>query len=450
MLNASAATIPRSAVTRIDFSPQLSTKVSSSNCEDIIASLGADGAHIQIKDLAEPFPIHNADTESYLQSIPMRSDIDREENTILATEASMSSPRRKKRRRRTAAQIDRKYRCTYPGCTKAYGSEGSLTQHQRLKHIQSSCNPSTRKNLMDSTTYASLHINPESLLVPTASPINCQSHRNVKIRPAIKDEMLQFLVGSNQSHPDYKFTKTDQHSLSLKPNMRSRSNSLPLRLSNGLYLTPSGSIPQGSGGLEPTDHTPSTSWQRPPVRIKARSRSECFMNDRYADSQFMYAASQPNNSKSFKCTESTLHPIRSEFSSHKVQHIENPENALDSAILSTLVDDNYQQGNHESLSPPYDINDGVMIDYRSSPRFQATKGSRIITGMDIAKEANPDDPDIVIDISDFEDLAVFSLDPCNLSIDPSQVDSDSGSFKVGMELENLTVTTESTFGFDLR
>ncbi|CAK4632333.1 unnamed protein product [Aphanomyces euteiches] len=41
---------------------------------------------------------------------------------------------KKKRRRRTAAQIDRKYVCTYAGCKKAYGSEGSLTQHMRLKH----------------------------------------------------------------------------------------------------------------------------------------------------------------------------------------------------------------------------------------------------------------------------------------------------------------------------
>lgn len=42
----------------------------------------------------------------------------------------------KKRRRRTAAQIDRKFACAFPGCAKAYGSEGSLTQHQRLKHPQ--------------------------------------------------------------------------------------------------------------------------------------------------------------------------------------------------------------------------------------------------------------------------------------------------------------------------
>lgn len=40
----------------------------------------------------------------------------------------------KKRRRRKANQIDRKFACSYPGCAKAYGSEGSLTQHQRLKH----------------------------------------------------------------------------------------------------------------------------------------------------------------------------------------------------------------------------------------------------------------------------------------------------------------------------
>ncbi|TNV82720.1 hypothetical protein FGO68_gene16820 [Halteria grandinella] len=39
-----------------------------------------------------------------------------------------------KRIRRSAVQIDRTNQCTYPGCSKTYGSEGSLSQHIRLKH----------------------------------------------------------------------------------------------------------------------------------------------------------------------------------------------------------------------------------------------------------------------------------------------------------------------------
>ena len=39
---------------------------------------------------------------------------------------------RKKRHRRTAGEIERHYRC--PNCLKSYGSEGSLSQHIKLKH----------------------------------------------------------------------------------------------------------------------------------------------------------------------------------------------------------------------------------------------------------------------------------------------------------------------------
>jgi hypothetical protein len=41
---------------------------------------------------------------------------------------------KKKRYRRQADQIERHYRCPFDQCTKAYGSEGSLNQHTKLKH----------------------------------------------------------------------------------------------------------------------------------------------------------------------------------------------------------------------------------------------------------------------------------------------------------------------------
>jgi len=43
----------------------------------------------------------------------------------------------KKRHRRTALQIERKFRCEIPSCGKAYGSEGALKMHVRLKHSDS-------------------------------------------------------------------------------------------------------------------------------------------------------------------------------------------------------------------------------------------------------------------------------------------------------------------------
>eukprot|EP00743_Colponemidia_sp_Colp-15_P005086 GILK01005475.1.p1 GENE.GILK01005475.1~~GILK01005475.1.p1 ORF type:complete len:231 (-),score=20.63 GILK01005475.1:190-882(-) len=41
---------------------------------------------------------------------------------------------KKKRHRRTAGEIERVYKCTGDGCSKSYGSEGSLNQHIKIKH----------------------------------------------------------------------------------------------------------------------------------------------------------------------------------------------------------------------------------------------------------------------------------------------------------------------------
>eukprot|EP00826_Nyctotherus_ovalis_P002022 TRINITY_DN10384_c0_g3_i1.p1 TRINITY_DN10384_c0_g3~~TRINITY_DN10384_c0_g3_i1.p1 ORF type:complete len:143 (-),score=36.42 TRINITY_DN10384_c0_g3_i1:117-545(-) len=41
---------------------------------------------------------------------------------------------KKKRHRRTAMEIERRYKCKIKGCGKSYGSEGSLSQHMKLKH----------------------------------------------------------------------------------------------------------------------------------------------------------------------------------------------------------------------------------------------------------------------------------------------------------------------------
>ncbi|CAD8119652.1 unnamed protein product [Paramecium sonneborni] len=45
---------------------------------------------------------------------------------------------RKKKSRRSAADIDRHFFCSFTNCKKAYGTEASLIQHQRLKHGQNS------------------------------------------------------------------------------------------------------------------------------------------------------------------------------------------------------------------------------------------------------------------------------------------------------------------------
>jgi hypothetical protein len=87
-------------------------------------------------------------------------DLEEAEKKEEEDKAAPPSSSSKKRRRRSAAEIDRKFRCPFPDCPKvgnsfgdilswvcvinssfficfgcqAYGTEGSLIQHQRLKH----------------------------------------------------------------------------------------------------------------------------------------------------------------------------------------------------------------------------------------------------------------------------------------------------------------------------
>lgn len=276
--------------------------------------------------------------------------------------------------------------------------------------------------------------------------------------------MLQFLVRSEQSHPDCKFTKTHQHGIPSKPNMRSRSNSLPLRLSNGMYLTAPECLLQACSISGSAEDSAARAGPRSPVRIKARSRSECFVDQRYANSPFMNAVSQSNMLKSTGCFENTSHLPQSNHDNQKLHHIETTENALDNAILSTLVDESFQPDSHEPLSPPYGINESVTIDYCAPSRIQITKGSRTIAGTRFrydfiafysnsliigAKVANSDDPKIMINVSDFEDLPVLALDPRNLSIELNDEDSESSFYKIETELENMAATAESTYTFNL-
>lgn len=53
----------------------------------------------------------------------------------LSEQENLNKEGKPKRFRRTADKIDRKYVC--PNCEKAYGTEASLVQHQRLKHADS-------------------------------------------------------------------------------------------------------------------------------------------------------------------------------------------------------------------------------------------------------------------------------------------------------------------------
>ncbi|KDO33227.1 hypothetical protein SPRG_02037 [Saprolegnia parasitica CBS 223.65] len=127
---------------------------------------------------------------------------------------------KKKRRRRTAAQIDRKWTCTYTGCRKAYGSEGSLTQHMRLKHRNLSLAHRERANLVNlSAVYYTAAAN------------------NIAIRPALNFGIESGPFLSQLTPPGIDsigFLTSPEHgalsssSDSPQKQLRSRSNSMPV------------------------------------------------------------------------------------------------------------------------------------------------------------------------------------------------------------------------------
>ena len=65
---------------------------------------------------------------------PEDTESQEEADKIAAAVAACLAGPAKKRKRRTAAEIERKYKCEMPNCTKSYGSEGALTMHVKLKH----------------------------------------------------------------------------------------------------------------------------------------------------------------------------------------------------------------------------------------------------------------------------------------------------------------------------
>ncbi|CCI10669.1 unnamed protein product [Albugo candida] len=121
------------------------------------------------------------------------------------------------------------------------------------------------------------------------------------------------------SHPDCKFTKTDQHGIPSKPNMRSRSISLPLRVSNGYNAAQSGS--------------------RSPVRMKAQSRSQYFVDQRYANSASLNAVSQSNILKSTGCLENSSHKPSSDLNQldiSKVANSDDPEIMIEVSVIENV------------------------------------------------------------------------------------------------------------------
>ncbi|KAE8994618.1 hypothetical protein PR003_g20982 [Phytophthora rubi] len=152
---------------------------------------------------------------------------------------SKAPPSSSKKRRRRAAEIDRKFRCPFGDCDKAYGSESSLNQHQKLKHPEEMAEAAAEAQETQVNTF----------------PVHT---RNVSIRPATP-------LAAVASDPNFLLTNQPTDDLSSasdivppsakapRCNMRSRSNSEPVSLTDEVAF----SIPVATANLtKPRAKTP--------------------------------------------------------------------------------------------------------------------------------------------------------------------------------------------------
>ncbi len=90
--------------------------------------------------LADPIEVASKADETSAEAPPLKSCGKRKKSRVSKSGKSTEDSKKKckpnkKRKRRVAAEIERKYKCKVaPNCTKAYGSEGALKMHIKLKH----------------------------------------------------------------------------------------------------------------------------------------------------------------------------------------------------------------------------------------------------------------------------------------------------------------------------
>jgi hypothetical protein len=98
------------------------------------------------------------DSANLKRKQPEDTESQEEADKIAAAVAACLAGPAKKRKRRTAAEIERKYKCEMPNCTKSYGSEGALKMHVKLKH------PGVKQPALKTPTGVAPRINTQSSL----------------------------------------------------------------------------------------------------------------------------------------------------------------------------------------------------------------------------------------------------------------------------------------------
>ncbi|ETK77602.1 hypothetical protein F441_16445 [Phytophthora nicotianae CJ01A1] len=303
----------------------------------------------------------------------------------------------KKRRRRPAAEIDRKYKCTVADCTKAYGSEGSLIHHQKVKHPElAQVEAQEKKETQVGTFLLPLHNAP----------------RNVTIRPAtplVKFATDPVLLLSNQSANDTDALASPSDIIppsakAPRRNMRSRSNSEPVTLIDAVAAPMVSIAAPSSNPIKNRTRTPrkprraATPHPKKPVptvrRAKIRSKSES-LPEMTAPFQPLDELKMPvNRSDSVASAHEAILPIttidsggRGSFewppaSTHHSTSLSSDEQAIDSDILSVLA-------NCDDLEDPSVLDFGgepvSTSSYQSNTSFEAEDTEMLPVGMECFK-----------------------------------------------------------------
>ncbi|KAL3660424.1 hypothetical protein V7S43_014577 [Phytophthora oleae] len=263
-----------------------------------------------------------------------------------AEKAAPPSITSKKRRRRSAAEIDRKFKCSVEDCPKAYGSEGSLIHHQKIKHPElAEAEALEKKEAQAQAGTFSLPLH--------------NAFRNVTIRPAtplVKFTSHPKLLIGNQSTNDLSglVSPTDIIPPSAKAprrNMRSRSNSEPVTAP--IPVKPRAKTPRKPRRV-PTPHPKKITVAAATARRnKLRSKSESLpemapfqpleelkmpINQRSDSVASAHEAILPiSNTNSGGLGSFQWSPASISESGHHSTSLSSDEQAIDSDILSVLA-----------------------------------------------------------------------------------------------------------------
>ncbi|CEG35392.1 Zinc finger C2H2-type/integrase DNA-binding domain [Plasmopara halstedii] len=276
-----------------------------------------------------------------------------------------SSSTSKKRRRRSAAEIDRKFKCSVKGCPKAYGSEGSLIHHQRVKHPElAQAEAQERKETQVGTFLLPLHNAPRNVAIRPATPMmTIAPDSSIMIRTQSSETISPTIFPPDLIPP---FVNTS------RCNMRSRSNSEPVTVNDSVSKPFHSIAAPKSNPIKQRARTPrprrvSTLHSKTVISttelLNIRPKSESFpeldsfqpfealsipVNQRSDSAASAHEPILPTTSVNFSNQQSFDWSIASISASGHSSSLPSDDQAIDSDILSVLAFDDTDDINNSS------------------------------------------------------------------------------------------------------